>query len=710
MTNLDATMSDRETNLLRSLTQTTWKFYLWVGILVTVTLWGLYAYVTQLRQGLIVTGLRDQISWGIYIINFVFFISISIAGTLISAVLRLTQSGWRRPITRMAEAITLVALMVAAPLIVIDLGRPDRILNMFLYGRIQSTLLWDFLAVSTYLVGCLIYFYLPLVPDLATLAARPELSAWHRRLYRVLSSGWRGSPNQVHLLEKSISIMAVVLLPLAVATHSVLAWIFSMSLRPGWDSSLFGPYFVVGAIYAGCACVILSMYVLRRVLHLEDYLESSHFRNLGLLLLTFASLYTYFNLSEYLTMGYKLESTEKVLFQSLLWGEDAPLFWSVHILLVIVPIFLLGTVLLWKRYKQFVIPGVAFASAMVVIGAWGKRYLIVVPTLQNPFLPAQGVPWEWTHYRPTWIEWAITAGAFAGFLLIYTFLTKLFPMVSIWETRGKEVATMEERIEQAVPLVRPQPYMPPPLRVLLIAAMGLAAVSASAQQAPGNPKGELKKPSAMTLEWEAVTPAEPTATSPETAADPQAKGSNRVYFFAYQLLSPLFSGGGGTLNEAEEKPMRQVAITAKLRDNNGDPLAYRPVGFALETSFGTLLQFSKIATDGEGRAKLVVRDHRCGTYPFQATYGGDQAFQQSYALAKVDFGPCPAPALPASGVLITPYATGPITLASVLFFGSMWCVFFYVGYLYFWRTRRAGEAEGPMEIAADGGGSSRGEL
>src|SRR3990167_11188452 len=166
MTNLDATMSDRETNLLRSLTQTTWKFYLWVGILFSVILGGLYAYVTQLRQGLIVTGLRDQVSWGIYIINFVFFISISIAGTLIAAVLRLTSSGWRRPITRMAEAITLVALLVAAPLIVIDLGRPDRILNMFLYGRIQSTLLWDFLAVSTYQIGCLIYFYLPLVPAL----------------------------------------------------------------------------------------------------------------------------------------------------------------------------------------------------------------------------------------------------------------------------------------------------------------------------------------------------------------------------------------------------------------------------------------------------------------------------------------------------------------------------------------------------------------
>ena len=687
MQDVEEKMTDRETNLLRSMTETGWKFYLWVGCLLAVALWGLYGYSLQLRHGLIVTGLRDQIFWGIYIINFVFFISISIAGTLISAVLRLTDTGWRRPITRMAESITLVALLVAAPLIAVDMGRPDRVLNMFRYPRIQSPLLWDFLSVTTYLVGCMIYFYLPLVPDLAILAARPELPPWRRRLYRALSAGWKGNPKQVHLLEKGISIMAVTLLPVAVATHTVLAWIFSMTVRPGWNSSIFGPYFVVGALFSGCACVTLSMYVLRRAFHLGDYITRVHFRNLGLLLFTFSLLYVYFNLNEYLTIGYKLESSEKVLIQLLLWGEDAPLFWSVHILGVLVPVILLGTVLLWDRYKEFIIPGVAFASGLVVVGAWAKRYLIVVPTLQSSFLPAQGLPWEWVHYSPTWIEWSVTAGALAVFLLIFTFLAKLFPAVSIWETRVKE-APMEERVERAVPAMQPRPYMPPPLSVVLIAAMVLTAVSAQAQQSPAAENG---KPTELSLEWEPVAPSEAAPASAEAAANPQHEGSSRLYLYALKALSPLTWSESGKSSE-EEYPLRALAITAKLRDGQGAPLAYRPIGFALETSFCTLLQFSKVPTDGEGKAKLVLRDRRCGTYPFQVTYGGDQTFRRSYGVSKVDFGPCPEPALPAAGVLITPYATAPITLASVIFFGTTWSVFLYVfGYLFFWRVRRAGE-------------------
>ena len=678
-------MSDRETNLLRSMTETTWKFYVWVGCLLAVVLWGVYAHSEQSRHGLVVTGQGDLIAWGICIINFVFFLSISIAGTLISAVLRLANAGWRQPITRMAEAITLAALCVAPPIIMLDLGRPDRMLYLFSYGRIESPIIWDVLVINTYLVGCFIYFYLLLVPDLVLLAARPELPAWRRRLYRVLSAGWQGNPDQVHLLEKSVSIMAVTLLPLAILTHSVLAWIFSTTLRPGWNSSILGPYFVIAAIYGGCACVILAMYFLRRLFHLEDYLESRHFRNLGLLLLTFSLLYIYFNFNEYLTMGYSPKSSEKALIQRLFSGEDSPLFWSVTILCVIVPAFLLAAVLIRKRYQEFMIPGVAFASGLVVVGAWAKRYLLVVPTLSIPFLPATGLPEEWTHYSPSWVEWSITAAALAAFLLIFTLLSKLFPMVSIWETRVKEAPmteTMEERVERAAPGLQGHPYLPPPLRVLLIAAMGMAAISAHAQQPPA---AKNAAPIVMSLESEPVVSGESAAASSERAADSKSTGFGRVYFYGERILSPLFSGGKEK-SSGEQYPVRPMAITAKLRDANGAPLAYRPVGFALETSFGTLLQFSKIATDGEGRAKLVVRDRRCGTYQVQATYGGDQAFQQGSALAKVDFGPCPAPGLPAQSLFITPYPSAPIALLSALFIGTAWGMFFYaLGYLFFWR-------------------------
>src|SRR5512137_2609954 len=189
-------MSKREEHLLSTLTETSKRFYLWVAVLLTVVLWGLYAYVQQIRNGLSVTGMRDQISWGLYITNFVFFIGISHAGTLISAILRVTHTEWRRPITRLAEAITVFALCIGAPMVIIDLGRPERMLNLFRYGRIQSPILWDVLSVSTYLAGCALYLYIPMIPDLGMLAEEPRLGAWRRRLYKRLSLGWTGSPAQ----------------------------------------------------------------------------------------------------------------------------------------------------------------------------------------------------------------------------------------------------------------------------------------------------------------------------------------------------------------------------------------------------------------------------------------------------------------------------------------------------------------------------------
>ena len=233
-------MEAREQNLLRSVLETTWQFYVWVGFLMVVLGWGLYAYIQQLRDGLIVTGMRDQISWGLYITNFVFFIGISHAGTLISAILRVTDTEWRRPITRMAEAITVFALCIGAPMVMIDMGRPDRMLNLFRYGRIQSPIIWDVLGVSTYLTGCMLYFYIPMIPDLALLAEQPQLSSWRRRLYRLLSLGWSGTAQQKVLLEKAISSMAIFIIPLAVSVHTVVSWIFGMTLRPGWNSSMEG--------------------------------------------------------------------------------------------------------------------------------------------------------------------------------------------------------------------------------------------------------------------------------------------------------------------------------------------------------------------------------------------------------------------------------------------------------------------------------------
>ncbi|MBZ5528094.1 MAG: polysulfide reductase NrfD [Acidobacteriia bacterium] len=677
-------ISKREAHLLSTLNVASPRFYQWIAFLLAIVLWGLYAYVHQLRHGLIVTGMRDEVSWGLYITNFVFFIGISHAGTLISAILRVTETEWRRPITRLAEAITVFALCIGAPMVIIDLGRPDRMLNLFRYGRIQSPILWDVLSVSTYLTGCILYLYLPMIPDFALLAEQSSLGAWRRRLYKKLSLGWTGSATQWTLLERAISIMAVVIIPLAISVHTVVSWIFAMTLRPGWNSSIFGPYFVVGAIYSGAAAVIFSMFVLRRVLRLQDYLEPVHFRNLGLLLLSFAMLYLYFNINEYLTMGYKFEGIEKEYLTRLFFGDYAPMFWTVQAIGVFLPLLLLIAVLGLRSHKSLTIPGVALASFLAIIGAWAKRYLIVVPTLSSPFLPGQRIPWEWTHYRPTWVEWSVTAAAIAIFLLIYGLFSKLFPMVSIWETREPEPAMTE-----AAPAASPSSNWGSISSIsVILLTLSLAAGTAHAGESP---KPRKPAPTALSLEWQAL-PSDKLSASSAEDGPPDSFTAGRVQNGLSQLFGHL---SFGSKNAENETPPSVISLKATLKDASGAPVAMQPVSFSLRTSFG-LVQYGSRPTNEEGKAELIVRDHRYGKYPLLVAYGGDDSFGGARAEIPVDFGARPAPALPTAGVLIAPYATAAIGLPFVMFYGFMWLVFIYAfGYLILWRMRRSDRDKQP---------------
>ncbi|MBI3615155.1 MAG: polysulfide reductase NrfD [Candidatus Omnitrophica bacterium] len=416
--------------LLRSVRQTSRKGRLWIGSLVAVCSFGLFAYAIQLIHGLEVTAMREYVSWGLYIATFIFFIGISHAGTLISAILRVTHAEWRRPITRMAEAITVIALLVGAPMVIVDMGRPDRLLYVIRYGRLQSPILWDVLSIATYLTGSLLYLYVALIPDLARMRDQcTAIAGWRKRLYRILAIRWHDTPAQRAHLEKALGAMAVIIIPVAVSVHTVVSWVFGMTLRPGWHSTIFGPYFVVGAIFSGTAAIITAMAVFRRVYHLERYIALQQFRNLGSLLLTLSLLYMYFTLSEYLTSWYSAESIDVKLLKNLFdlhrYGFD---FWVMAMLGLFIP-----TILLILPKTRTII-GITTASVLVNLGMWLKRYLIVVPTLQTPFLPVQGVPSSWIRYFPTWIEWSIVAGALAMFLLLFTLFSKLFPIVSIWET------------------------------------------------------------------------------------------------------------------------------------------------------------------------------------------------------------------------------------------------------------------------------------
>ncbi len=390
--------------------------------------WGLFAYARQLWFGLVVTAMTDYFSWGIYIVTFVFFIGISMAGTVISAVLRLTKAEWRHPITRMAEGITVFALVVAGLMIIVDMGRPDRLWYLIRYGRVQSPLLWDVFSLTTYLAGSLLYLWLPMIPDLAMLRDRAETSPWRKRLYTQLAMGWRGSPEQQRRLERAITVMALTIIPVAVSIHTITAWIFGMTLREGWHSTIIGPDFVVGALYSGTAAVITAMALLRYLFHLENYLTLEHFKKLGLLLLTLCVVYFYFTVNEYIAAGYTNEHAEQRLLDAIFHGPYATQFWWMIIAGMMLPALLLA--LPWTRN----LAGIITASLLVNLGMWLKRYVLVVPTLHVPFLPPDLADGKTLNYIPTWVEWSIVVGGFALFLLLFALFAKVFPLISTWET------------------------------------------------------------------------------------------------------------------------------------------------------------------------------------------------------------------------------------------------------------------------------------
>jgi Ni/Fe-hydrogenase subunit HybB-like protein len=428
--------------LLAPIERTGPGFYWTVGGLSLLILWGAVAYWTQLGEGLGATGLHQPVSWGFYVTNFVFFIGISHAGTLISAILRLSKAEWRRPVTRMAEVITVMVLFIGASQILIDLGRPDRILNIIRYGRYQSPLLWDATSISAYLTASTVYLYIPMIPDIAILRDR---LGQRKLLYTVLALGWRGTERQQRVLNRAIAIMAVLVIPIAVSVHSVVSFVFSMTLQPMWHSTIFGPYFVVGAIFSGIAALIVAMIAFRKAYGLEGYLKPIHFRYLGQLLLVMSLLWFYFTFAEYLTGYYGGAPEEMKVFWAKFTGPFWPFFWCMALTNFAIPVLIL------INLSRHTIGRVLGASVSVLIGMWLERFIIVVPTLSNPRLPfGEGMYW------PTWVEWGEMAGSFALFALFYLLFTKLFPIISIWEIReGREIGLkeVEERLLSYLPTV-----------------------------------------------------------------------------------------------------------------------------------------------------------------------------------------------------------------------------------------------------------------
>jgi Ni/Fe-hydrogenase subunit HybB-like protein len=404
------------------------SFLIWMSLLALSLMVCLYAYFIQLRDGLGVTGLRDYISWGMYISNFVFFVASSLVGMLISSILGLVGMRWITPISRIAEIIAIAFAAVAGLVIVSDMGRPDRLINVFVYGRFQSPILWDITVVTTYVAISVLLYFLPLIPDLAICKERiKKAPPLLQKTYHILSMNWVGSPEQAALMRRAMRILLILIIPVALSIHTVTSWLFAVTTRPGWDSTIFGPYFVSGAFVAGTAAVIIAMYFFRRNYKLHEYIEDFHFDKMGKLMVLVALVYLYFNINEFLVPVYKLKHSDARHLHELFAGELAPMFWFSQIGGLILPIILL----LFKPFRK-PLP-IMVISIVVVVASWFKRYLIVVPTMEHPFLPIQHVPHHFMHYAPTLIETAITIASFLLVLLIITILSKSFPVLPIYE-------------------------------------------------------------------------------------------------------------------------------------------------------------------------------------------------------------------------------------------------------------------------------------
>ncbi|MEE8448481.1 MAG: NrfD/PsrC family molybdoenzyme membrane anchor subunit [Thermodesulfobacteriota bacterium] len=417
-------------DLLRPVIETTGRFYLTVAILGLVVLNGLVAFMYQMATGMGVAGLNRPVFWGLYITNFVFWVGISHAGTLLSAILRITNAQWRRPMTRAAEALTVFALMIAGLFPLVHLGRTWTFYFLIPYPsqrgiwpNFRSPLLWDAIAIFTYYVGSILFLYISMVPDLGL--ARDRVGGWRKEIYRVLSLGWRGTAREWHRVKRAGTIMAMLIVPVFVSVHTIVSWDFGMTLVPGWHSTIFGPYFVIGAILSGVAAVITLMIILRWALGLKEYLTLTQFDNLGKILGAVSLAWFYFFFAEFLTIWYGQVPEEMAVIRHRTFGQYALAFWVVLFCNFLIPL----PALIFKRVRTS-IPAMLVLTIVINVGMFLERYLIIVPSLARQRFPA-----AWGSYFPSWVEISIMAGAFCGFALMYVIFAKIFPIIPIWEVK-----------------------------------------------------------------------------------------------------------------------------------------------------------------------------------------------------------------------------------------------------------------------------------
>jgi Ni/Fe-hydrogenase subunit HybB-like protein len=390
----------------------------------------LYAVGKLFVVGIGIWGVNVPVGWGFAIVNFVWWIGIGHAGTLISAILLLLRQKWRNSINRFAEAMTLFAVACAGVYPILHLGRPWLAYWLFpypntmsLWPQFRSPLIWDVFAVSTYATVSLLFWYVGLIPDFATLRDRSTRRA-PRFTYGMLAMGWRGSAIHWHRYETASLLLAGLATPLVVSVHTIVSFDFAVSIVPGWHATIFPPYFVAGAIYSGFAMVMTLAIPLRYVYGLEDFITLRHLQNMAKVMLATGLIVGYGYMTETFMAWYSADNYEQFMIHNRMTGPYWPFYWSLIFCNIVTP------QILWFKKIRTNVP-VLFVMALVVnVGMWLERFVIVVTSLHRDFLPS-----SWGMYYPTKWDWATYIGTFGLFLSLLFLFIRFLPMISIFEMR-----------------------------------------------------------------------------------------------------------------------------------------------------------------------------------------------------------------------------------------------------------------------------------
>jgi molybdopterin-containing oxidoreductase family membrane subunit len=431
--------------VLEAMQRTGREYWIVVGVLAVLALGAfLGTWLYMILSGMGVTGLSRPNYWGMFIASFIFWIGISHAGTFISAILRIFSAEYRRPITRAAEMMTTTSLLVAASFLGIHVGRvwvsywilpyPNQ---RGLWPNYHSPFLWDEMAIITYLIGSTLYLYLPLIPDLAM--ARDRLAGWRGKLYRAMALGWTGTEGQWHHLHLAIKVFSVVIIPVMFSVHTIVSWDLAMTKSIGWRSSIFAPYFIVGAVFSGLSAAITVLLIARSSMKLHYFIREEHINGLARLVLIFSFVWTYFFFADFLTEWYGGDAAGHTLITLQTVGEMAPFWWTMLFFNIVVP-----WLTLWNgRIRRSPI-ALLLITTGINIGMYLERYIIV-----TGFLRRNHMPFSWGTYAPSIVEIGIIGGSLCTFLLLYALLSRLVPLIPVWEVREGQLTHGLRRVGRA---------------------------------------------------------------------------------------------------------------------------------------------------------------------------------------------------------------------------------------------------------------------